>query len=123
MKEEATTDITSIDEMDFPVEPPEDEKPAPNVPSHLVRHPCGLPQILMDKKQLTQYEQDHGIKHEHRKELDVQEKERELYEIYSQATRNKRATKDHFVAALRLFNAGFKVHPEQGIDLNDMKVM
>lgn len=122
MTEETTADITDIDEIDRPEETAPEEPPAPEVPEHLVEQPCGLPKVLMEKAQLTQYEQDHGIDHPHRKKMQVTDRERELYEIYTGVLRNRRVTKEHFVAALRLFKAGYEIWPKREKDLNEMKV-
>lgn len=121
--QEEKTDITPIDDLDEAAQALEEEPQEAGVPEHLVTQPCGLPKILMDKKELVQYEMDHGIGFQERNALQVTDKERQLYEIYSQARRSKRVTKEHFVAALRLFHSGHAIHPKRDKDLNDMKVL
>lgn len=121
--QEEKTDITGIDELDEAAEALTEKPADPGVPEHLVKQPCGLPKILMDKAELIQYEKDHGITVEERKVLQITDAERQLYEIYSQARRSKRVTKEHFVAALRMSHSGWTIHPKKGIDLNDMKVL
>ncbi len=115
-------DMTNVDDIDKPEEAPEEE-PQTGLPDHLELQPCGLPKVLMENKELAQYQIDHGISFRERREIEYTPKERQLYELYSQAKRGKRATKDHFTAALRLFNAAHAIWPNKEKNLNDMKVM
>jgi len=122
MKEEKAN-IDDIDELDAVAEAlDEGEADGPEVPEHLVLQPCMLPRVLMEKKELTGYLQEHAIGHDDCKVMEITEKERDLYERYSSVAKNRRVTKLHFVAALRLFHAGYEVWPNREKDLNDMKV-
>ena len=123
MQEEEKTDITQIDELDKPAEPAVKEPGGPPIPEHLVKQPCGLPKVLMDRKELVQYELEHGIAQPDRKKMEITDRERQLYEVYTQVMRARRVTKEHFVAALRLSNAGYEIWPSREKDLNDMKVL
>lgn len=115
-------DMVNVDEIDKPEEAPE-ETPQTGLPEHLEEQPCGLPLVLMDNAELAQYEKDHGISFKERREIEYTPMERQLYELYSQAKRSKRATKDHFTAGLRLFKAGHSIWPNREKNLNDMKVV
>lgn len=119
---EEKTDITDIDELDKAAEALEETPVEPEVEPHMVIQPCRLPKVLMIKGELTQYEDDHGITFKERRVMEVTETERKLYEIYTKVLKDKRATKEHFVAALRLFTAGFDIWPDREKDLNLMKV-
>ncbi len=81
--------------------------------------------ILMERKELTDYERDHGMTVEDRNTLKGQMTgvERKLYEVYSGEMKTKRVTKEHFVTALRLWKNGCVVHPKRSMTLNDMKVL
>ncbi len=132
-------DLTEIDEISAPKVEPEEPSDQPNVPGHLQRHECGLWEIFVRnmtiddddghsihyvaKKELIQYLQDHGIDHDDRKNLQVTDTERRLYDIYTGVQRQNRVSKEHFVAALRLCHHGKLLWPKKTINLNDMKVL
>ena len=120
--QEEKTDIQDIDELDQAAKSLDDEPKGPAVPEHLVEQPCGLPKVLMDKKELIQYELDHGIDVDDRNKMEVTGPERQFYDLYVGATRGKGVTKKHFIAALRYSKAGFDVWPNLKQDINDMKV-
>lgn len=117
-------DKVDIDELDGPALPMS-VAPVSDKPAHLVVQPCGLWQALMDPKELTQYELDHGVTWKERRDIqsDVSPKERQLYELYSQVLKKKRVTILHFVAAYRLSQAGFELWPRKEKNLKDMKVL
>ena len=143
MPEEATKtsdlDLTEIDEISAPEVEPEAPSDQPNVPEHLKRHECGLWEIFVRnmaiddedgrpvnffaKKELIQYLQDHGIDHGDRKNLQVTDTERRLYDIYTGVQRQHRVSKEHFVATLRLCHGGYELWPKKTKNLNDMKVI
>lgn len=120
----STLDITEVDVVEEEadaVDEPEVVEVA--VPDHLKMHPCGVPRILLDKKEMVRYLGDHGIKVEQRKAMgEFSPKERSLYEIYSKATRHRRAPKDHFIAAFRLWYHGNVLYPNIEKDLAEMRV-
>ncbi len=143
MPETTTKDlnVTEIDEISATPQESEAPKEQPDVPSHLMRHECGLWMIFVvdvslddgegkgvlihykAKKELVGYLQDHGIDHNDRKNLQVTGAERKLYGIYTAVQRQHRVSKDHFVAALRLCHHGFELWPKKTKNLNDMKVL
>ena len=121
--------LVSADELDreeVPDEyPDEEEKPRPVVPQVDAAgpvHACGLPKSLMAKKTMSEYLRRHTVSMRHRTAMELTSVERRLYEVYAQAMRNKRAQKSHFVAALRLWKAGYPINPKESLDLNNMKV-
>lgn len=120
--QEEKADITPIDELDEAVEALDEEPVKADVPEHMVLQPCRLPKVLMNPKELTQYEKDHGITYKERRVIEMTDTERKLYETYTGVLKQKRVTKEHFVTALRLINAGFDVWPDREKDLNAMKV-
>ncbi len=120
-----TLDITEVDVVEDEADAINEEPEVAEivVPDHLKMHPCGVPKILLDKKQLVRYLSDHGITVEQRKAMgEYSPKERNLYEVYSQATRHRRAPKDHFIAAFRLWYHGWELYPNQEKDLVEMRV-
>lgn len=122
----AVAEQFAIDDIDD--ETPDEKPLTPSTsttkvtPPHLMEHDCGLPTSLMTKKGLTNYLQTHGISQKIRKQIDIQEPERKLYELYSEAMKNKRTTLGHFVAALRIWRQGFPINPKESVDINSMKV-
>lgn len=120
--QEEKADIQDIDDLDQAAKALDEEPKGPALPEHLAKQPCGLPKVLMDKKELIQYLLDHGNDVDQRNKIEATGKERQLYDIYTQAMKGKRVTQPHFIAALRLSHAGYEVWPNQTKDLNDMKV-
>ena len=93
------------------------------VPDHLKMHRCGVPNALLQKKELVRYLTDHGIGVEERKLMgEFSPKERSLYEVYSVATRHRRVPKQHFIAAFRLWYHGHVLYPKIEKDLAEMRV-
>ena len=99
MQQETAADlnVTEIDEISVTPKEPEAPPDRPDVPAHMEIHECGLWMIFVAdmsiddedghpvhynaKKELIQYEQDHGVKHEDRKHLQYTDKERKYYDI------------------------------------------
>ncbi len=112
------------DEMveDVPDAPSPPEGAKEHVPAHLKEHDCGLPECLMQKKDIAKYLSAHGIGPKTRKEMDINEPEKELYAKYTKAAKMYRVTMGHFVAALRMWRNGYPINPKESVDLNAMKV-
>lgn len=113
--------ITDIDHMDQPAAPsdaPPPPQPAPEIATHI----CGLPRVLLDRKELIDYITRHRVTKKHRDGIEFTDAERRLYELYTKTKRTRRVERPYFVAALRLWKGGFPLDPEQSLDLNRMKV-
>ena len=83
---------------------------------------CGLPTRLMKKAELTAYVSRHRVTHEHREGLEITDAERRLYTTYTKQKRNMRVPPKFFVAALRLWRAGYPIDPQEALDLNKLKI-
>jgi hypothetical protein len=88
-------------------------------------HACGLPCSMVGKhnrNDLTRYVKMHGVGSKDRKALEYNDFEREMYTLYSRVTGKVRVPKDHFTAALRLFQHGYSIVPPGTLDLNMIPV-
>lgn len=101
---------------------PPEQTPPPKPGRKPEVHACGLPSLLMERKKLTEYLRLWGIEHKDRREMQYTNRERELYEIYSDALQAKRLSKEYFVAALRLWVHGFAMTRDSTIRLSELQV-
>lgn len=122
-----------IQELDDPGEEmlPPDPKPdrpkkKPADEQSPVLHDCGLPRMWVDDNRgrvaIAAYVNRHGVSHALRKDIQYTQFERDMFQKYQQARGRIKVGKDYFVAALRLFRAGYRIDPDEPLDLNNIKV-
>ncbi len=116
--------IDDIDDemVEAPAAPSPPKGAKEHVPDHLIEHKCGLPACLMVKKKLCGYLITHGITYAIRKDLEIEVEEQRLYGLYTAHAKAARVTMGHFIAALRLWQGGHPINPQEAVDLNSMKI-
>jgi len=108
------TEVADISDTPHPVAKIEDNKLDD-------RRNCGIPERLWPVKEIVAYENLHSISGMDRDTLEYTAHERNMYDRYQKLV-DRAAAKDHFVVALRMFNAKLPERPAQRLNLNDMKV-